>query len=71
MAKAKKKLAKTEDVDAILDQMGVPKGPARDKVKTYCEAKINSSEGKCLPTEELGAIARSYFDGYSESLRGG
>ncbi len=71
MAKKKKALARKEDVDAILDDMGIAKGAARDKVKTYCEAKINSSEGKCLPTEELGAIARSYFDGYSESLRGG
>lgn len=71
MAKTKKKLARTEDVDALLDKMGIPKGATRDKVKTYCLAKINSAEGKCLPTEELGAIASSYFDGYSESLRGG
>ena len=71
MAKSKKKMAKAQDIDGILDEIGIAKGRARDKAKTYCEAKLNSAEGKCLPTEELGAIAQSYFDGYSESLRGG
>jgi hypothetical protein len=71
VATKKKKMAKTEDIDEILDQLGIAKGAAREKAKTYCKAKLNSSEGQCLPTEELGAIAQSYFDGYSESLRGG
>jgi hypothetical protein len=68
---SKKKISKAEDVDAILDQLKVPKGKARDKAKTYCIAKLNSAEGKCLPTDELTVVATSYFDGYSESLRGG
>ncbi len=68
---AKKKMAKKEDLDAILDKMGIAKGAAREKAKTYCEAKLNSAEGKCLPTEDLENIAHSYYDGYSESLRGG
>jgi hypothetical protein len=68
---AKKKLAKAEDVDAVLDEMKIPKGKARDKAKSYCVAKLNSAEGKCLPTEELTVVATSFFDGYSESLRGG
>jgi hypothetical protein len=71
MAKTKKSMTKAEDMDKILDQMGIAKGAARDKAKTYCIAKLNSSEGKCLPSDELSLIVRSYFDGYSESLRGG
>ena len=68
---AKKKISKAEDVDAILDQLKVAKGKARDKAKSYCIAKLNSAEGQCMPTEELTVVATSYFDGYSESLRGG
>ncbi len=71
MAKKKKTMAKAEDIDTILDKMGIAKGKARDKAKTYCEAKLNSAEGQCLPSDELGLLARSYYDGYSESLRGG
>jgi len=71
MPKKKKTTASAEDIDAVLDQMGIAKGKARDKAKNYCVAKLNSAEGHCLPTEELNAIARSHFDGYSESMRGG
>jgi hypothetical protein len=71
VAKKKKTMAKAEDIDAILDKMGIGKGKARDKAKTYCEAKLNSAEGQCLPSDELSLLARSFFDGYSESLRGG
>jgi hypothetical protein len=71
MVKKKKETATAAELDAILDQMGIAKGAAREKAKTYCEAKLNSAEGKCLPSEDLGAIARSFYDGYSESLRGG
>jgi hypothetical protein len=67
----KKATATASDVDAILDQMKVPKGAAREKAKNYCVAKLNSAEGKCLPTEEITLVATSYFDGFSESLRGG
>lgn len=71
MLKKKKTTVKAEDLDAVLDEMGIAKGKARDKAKSYCLAKLNSAEGQCLPTEELTAVARSYFDGYSESMRGG
>jgi hypothetical protein len=71
MAKKKKTLARAEDIDTILDKMGIAKGKARDAAKTYCEAKLNSAEGQCLPSDELSVLARSYFDGDSESLRGG
>jgi hypothetical protein len=67
----KKKMATANDVDEVLDAMGIKKGKARDKAKTYCLDKIKASEGQCLPTDELTLIATSYFDGYSESLRGG
>lgn len=68
---AKKKLATVNDVDTVLDSMGIKKGKARDKARNYCIDKIKAHEGQCLPTEELTVIATSYFDGYSESLRGG
>lgn len=71
MTEKKKTLTKAEDMDAVLDKMGIAKGAARDKAKTYCTAKLNSAEGKCLPSDEVSLIVRSYFDGYSESLRGG
>jgi hypothetical protein len=67
----KKKLATVKDVDEVLDALGVKKGSAREKAKNYCIDKIKAKEGQCLPTEELTLIATSYFDGYSESLRGG
>jgi hypothetical protein len=70
MAK-KKKMIKAEDIDEMLDEMGIAKGKARDKARTYCLAKLNSAEGKCLPSEEINSIAHGYFDGYNESLRGG
>jgi hypothetical protein len=71
MAKKKRVIAKAEDVDAILDEMGISKGKAREKAKTYCMAKINSTEGKCMPGDELSLMVHGYYDGYSESLRGG
>jgi hypothetical protein len=71
MAGKKKNLAKESDVDKILDQMGVPKGAAREKAKNYCVAKLNSAEGKCLPSDELSLLVTGYYDGYAESLRGG
>jgi hypothetical protein len=71
MSENKKTQAKAQDMDVILDKMGIAKGAARDKAKTYCVAKLNSAEGKCLPSDEVSLIVRSYFDGYSESLRGG
>jgi hypothetical protein len=66
-----KKMVKVSELDAILDQMKIPKGQARSAAKSYCEAKINSTEGACLPSEELSLMVRGYYDGYSESLRGG
>jgi hypothetical protein len=71
VSKKKKTMAGVNDIDAILDKMGIAKGAARDKAKTYCEAKVKSAEGQCLPSDELSLLARSYFEGYSESLRGG
>ncbi|MBN1189165.1 MAG: hypothetical protein JXA46_05375 [Dehalococcoidales bacterium] len=71
MARKKKEMATVSDIDEILDQMGIDKGAARDKARTYCIAKLESSEGKCLPSDELSLLAHGYFDGYSESLRGG
>jgi hypothetical protein len=71
MAGKKKTVIKAEDVDVLLDEMGIARGKARDKAKTYCIAKLNSAEGKCLPSDEISLIASGYFDGYSESLRGG
>ena len=68
---AKKKLATVKDVDEVLDSMGIKKGAAREKAKNYCVDKIKAKAGQCLPTEELTLIATSYFDGISESLRGG
>jgi hypothetical protein len=71
MAKNTKKMVKAEDIDTMLDEMGIAKGKARDKAKTYCIAKLKSAEGQCLPGEELNLLVKGYFDGYSESLRGG
>ena len=71
MARNKKVIAKVQDIDAILDQMGIAKGKAREKVKTYCIAKMNSNEGKCMASDELSLLVHGYFDGYSEALRGG
>ncbi len=71
MATRKKGMATVSDIDAVLDQMGIAKGAAREKAKSYCAAKLQSSEGQCLPTDELSIMAHAYFDGYSESLRGG
>jgi hypothetical protein len=66
-----KKLVKADELDSLLDQMKIPKGKARSAAKSYCAAKINSSEGQCLPSEELNFLVRGYYDGYAESLRGG
>jgi hypothetical protein len=71
MAKKKKEMATESDIDSVLDEMGIKKGAARDKARSYCSAKIKSNEGQCLPTDELRTIMTAYFDGYSESLRGG
>jgi len=71
MANEKQNMATISDIDAILDEMGIEKGAAREAAKTYCAAKIKSNEGQCLPTDELRIMMTSYFDGYSESLRGG
>ena len=71
LAKKKKRMIKEEDIDLLLDQMGIAKGKARDKAKTYCIAKLNSAEGNCMPSDELSLLAHGYFDGYFESLRGG
>ncbi len=71
MAEKKKRVIKAENVDALLDELGIAKGKARDKARTYCLAKLNSAEGKCLPGDEISLMVSGYFDGYSESLRGG
>jgi hypothetical protein len=71
MESKKKGMATVSDIDKVLDEMGIKKGAARDKAKSYCTAKIKSNEGECLPSEELKLIMTAYFDGYSESLRGG
>ena len=71
MANKKKGISTVSDIDAMLDDMGIEKGAAREAAKTYCAAKIESNEGQCLPTDELRLMMTSYFDGYSESLRGG
>jgi hypothetical protein len=71
VAKSRNMMAKVEDIDAMLDRMGIAKGKAREKVKTYCSAKVNSAEGKCMPSDELSLLVHGYFDGYSEALRGG
>jgi len=71
VVKKKKETATSADIEAILDQMGIAKGAAREKAKSYCQAKLDSAEGNCLPTDDLSVMARAYFDGYSESMRGG
>jgi hypothetical protein len=71
MANKRKGMSTVSDIDTVLDEMGIKKGAAREAAKSYCEAKIKSNEGQCLPTDELQTIMTSYFDGYSESLRGG
>jgi hypothetical protein len=71
MPEKKKKISTAEDIDSVLDDLGIKKGKAREKAKSYCTAKIKSMEGQCLPSEELRNMASAYFDGYSESLRGG
>jgi len=48
-------MVKARELDALLDQMKIPKGKARSAAKSYCSAKINSSEGQCLPSEELNS----------------
>jgi len=64
-------MIKASELDTMLDQMKIPKGKARIAAKNYCTAKINSSEGECLPSDELNLLVRGYYDGYAESLRGG
>jgi hypothetical protein len=71
MASKKKVMVHVSDIDKVLDEMGIKKGAARDKAKSYCTAKIKSNEGECLPSEDLQLIVTAYFDGFSESMRGG
>ncbi len=71
MPKKKKTMVKVEDIDAMLDEMGIPKGKAREAAKTYCTAKVNSVEGKCVSADDLSLLVHGYYDGYNESLRGG
>jgi hypothetical protein len=71
MSKKKKTMVKVEDIDTMLDEMKIPEGKARDAAKTYCNAKVNSAEGKCVSADDLSLLAHGYYDGYDESLRGG
>jgi hypothetical protein len=48
MPRKKKTMVKVEDIDTMLDEMKIPKGKARDAAKTFCTAKVNSAEGKCV-----------------------
>ena len=44
MARKKKGMATISDIDAVLDQMGIEKGAAREKAKSYCEVQSKSVE---------------------------
>ncbi len=70
MAAKKKEMATADDLDAILDDIGIERGSARDKTKAYCIDRLSDSDGKCLPANDVRVMASSFFDGYSEMFRG-
>ena len=68
MAK-KQQMATVTDLDAILDDIGVERGAARDKAKAYCIDRLSDADGQCLPADDVRVMASSFWDGYSEAMR--
>ena len=66
---AKQKMATSEDLDSILDDIGVERGAARDKAKAYCIDRLSDADGKCLPADDVRVLASTFWDGYSEAMR--
>ncbi len=69
MARKTKEVAKVEDLENILDDIGLEKGAARDKAKAYCIGLLQDKEGKCLPANDVRNIASSFYSGYIEAMR--
>jgi hypothetical protein len=68
MAK-RQKMASVEDLDSILDDIGVERGAARDKAKAYCIDRLSDADGQCLPADDVRVMASSFWEGYSEAMR--
>jgi len=69
MSAKKAQMANIEDLDSILDDIGVERGAARDKAKAYCIDRLSDAQGNCLPADDVRVLASAFFDGYSEALR--
>jgi hypothetical protein len=69
MAGKKEKMATADDLDGILDDIGLKSGAVRNKAKDYCIDRLSDAEGKCLPANDIRVMASSFFDGYSEAAR--
>jgi hypothetical protein len=69
MAGKKTQMATIDDLDGILDDIGMKSGSARNKAKDYCIDRLSDAEGKCLPANDVRVMASSFFDGYSEAAR--
>ncbi len=71
MARKNKDIATIDDLESILDDIGLEKGAARDKAKAYCIGLLQDKDGQCLPANDVRNIASSFFRGYEEAIRGG
>jgi hypothetical protein len=69
MSGKKGQMATIDDLDGILDDIGIKQGAARNKAKDYCIDRLSDAEGKCLPANDVRVMASSFFDGYSEATR--
>ncbi len=70
MSAKKNEMATVNDLDAILDDIGIERGAARDKTKAYCIDRLSDAKGQCLPANDVRVMASSFFDGYSEMFSG-
>jgi hypothetical protein len=69
MSPKESQMATADDLDGILDDIGIERGAARDKAKAYCIDRLSDSDGNCLPADDVRVMASSFFDGYSEAMR--
>jgi hypothetical protein len=68
MAGSKKGMANINDLDSILDDIGIERGAARNKAKDYCIDRLSDAEGKCLPANDIRVMASSFYDGYVDAM---
>jgi hypothetical protein len=67
MAGKNKGMATIDDLDSILDDIGIQRGAVRNKAKDYCIDRLSDAEGKCLPANDVRVMASSFFDGYVDA----